>query len=360
MKVEKLNLENVACFKHLEINFSEGLNILIGENSTGKTVILKIVYSILEELSKVDKDTNKRRIEEDIGRKLANVFQIETVGRLSTRRRGYTKSRIKLTAEDCLIDFYFSTRNKKVEIKEIRNIEKFKNVEAVFLPPKEVLSLVKGLREIYEKREFEIEETYIDLAKKLALPPKRGKPSKDESKLIEFLSNKTGIKQVTQKDDYFYLKLKELGNSDIEAPLTAEGFRKLATLFVLIRNGTLSKGSFLFWDEPEANLNPFLSEDVAKFIKELANTGVQIFIATHDYFISKFCDFSFDGKNIKFFSLFKEGENVLYSEANKFTRLKHNPILDEFIRLYELKRKRIFSSNREKKNERMERRELTF
>ena len=350
MKVEKLNLENVACFKHLEINFSEGLNILVGENSTGKTVILKIIYSILEELSKVDKDTNKRRIEEDIGRKLANVFQIETVGRLSTRRRGSTKSRIKLTAGDCFIEFYFSTRNKKVEIEGIRNIEKFKNVEAVFLPPKEVISLVKGLREIYEKREFRIEETYIDLAKKLALPPKRGKPLSNESKLIKFLSKKTGIKQVTQKEDgYFYLKLKELGNSDIEAPLTAEGFRKLATLFVLIRNGTLSKGSFLFWDEPEANLNPFLSEDVAKFIKELANTGVQIFIATHDYFISKFCDFSFDGKNIRFFSFFKEGENVLYNEAKKFTKLKHNPILDEFIRLYELKRKRTFSPNKEEK-----------
>ena len=37
--------------------------------------------------------------------------------------------------------------------------------------------------------------------------------------------------------------------------LVAEGFKRLGTLSYLIRNGSVKKGSVLFWDEPEMNLN---------------------------------------------------------------------------------------------------------
>jgi hypothetical protein len=36
----------------------------------------------------------------------------------------------------------------------------------------------------------------------------------------------------------------------------AEGYRKLAMLIFLLRYGVLERGSTLFWDEPEANLEP--------------------------------------------------------------------------------------------------------
>jgi len=78
-------------------------------------------------------------------------------------------------------------------------------------------------------------------------------------------------------------------------------------------------------------------------MKILVESGVQIFVATHDYFISKFCDFSFEGKRIKFFSLSKSEDNIILNEATKFTRLKNNAILEEFVKLYELKRKKIFN-----------------
>ena len=32
--------------------------------------------------------------------------------------------------------------------------------------------------------------------------------------------------------------------------------RKIAHSWQLIKNGTLEKGSVLFWDKPEANINP--------------------------------------------------------------------------------------------------------
>lgn len=55
--------------------------------------------------------------------------------------------------------------------------------------------------------------------------------------------------------------LSMLSNTDgqkIDFSLEAEGLRKLALLWKLIRNGLLEKDSILLWDEPESNLNPEL------------------------------------------------------------------------------------------------------
>ena len=61
--------------------------------------------------------------------------------------------------------------------------------------------------------------------------------------------------QNDEKKDEFYLKS---GNSKQEFNLVAEGIRKMALLWQLVKNGTLEKGSVLFWDEPEANVNKIL------------------------------------------------------------------------------------------------------
>ena len=57
---------------------------------------------------------------------------------------------------------------------------------------------------------------------------------------------------MTLQDDRFYLKPGT--QAKLEFNLVAEGLRKIALLWQLIKNGTLEKGSVLFWDEPEAIL----------------------------------------------------------------------------------------------------------
>lgn len=52
----------------------------------------------------------------------------------------------------------------------------------------------------------------------------------------------------------------------------------------IILSGSLSKNSVLFWDEPETNLNPKMIKPVVDAVIELAKTGVQVFVTTHDYF----------------------------------------------------------------------------
>ena len=61
--------------------------------------------------------------------------------------------------------------------------------------------------------------------------------------------------------------------------------RKLATIARLIATGSLLDSGYLFWDEPESNLNPKILKGIAKTILQVAQNGVQVFIATHSLFL---------------------------------------------------------------------------
>jgi len=53
----------------------------------------------------------------------------------------------------------------------------------------------------------------------------------------------------------------------------------------LISTGSLLDKGYLFWDEPETNLNPKLVRIVARSIIHLASQGIQVFVATHSLFL---------------------------------------------------------------------------
>lgn len=69
--------------------------------------------------------------------------------------------------------------------------------------------------------------------------------------------------------------------------MIAEGIRKFGTLQKLLANGSLTKNSTLYWDEPEANLNPALLRKLAAILAELARQGFQIILATHSMSLLK-------------------------------------------------------------------------
>ena len=45
--LQQIKVHAVTTFKDLEINFSTGLNVITGENGSGKSHLLKIAYSII-------------------------------------------------------------------------------------------------------------------------------------------------------------------------------------------------------------------------------------------------------------------------------------------------------------------------
>ena len=70
----------------------------------------------------------------------------------------------------------------------------------------------------------------------------------------------------------------------------AEGLRKLAMIARLIATGSLIGTGSLFWDEPEANLNPKVIKNVARTILQLCQSGIQVFVASHSLFLMRELD----------------------------------------------------------------------
>jgi hypothetical protein len=154
----------------------------------------------------------------------------------------------------------------------------WQNLPAIFLPTRELLTIYPGFVSLYEGRYLEFDETYYDTCLLLGEPLLK-KPNKELLAILETAMNGT----VELDSGRFYLVSTDGWKT--EMPLVAEGLRKLAMLAQLIAVGALEKGSYLFWDEPEANLNPRLIKVVAKVIVQLADAGIQIFIATHSLFL---------------------------------------------------------------------------
>ena len=126
--------------------------------------------------------------------------------------------------------------------------------------------------------------------------------------------------------------------ASIEFTLLAEGFRKLGLLWLLIRNGVLSEGSVLFWDEPETNLNPKLYRLLMHVLLELQRNGVQIFLATHDYIILKELDLQkTDADKVAFHSLHHsetDGEIVCHTSRD-YLGIHPNAISEAFSDVYD-------------------------
>lgn len=94
----------------------------------------------------------------------------------------------------------------------------------------------------------------------------------------------------------------------------------------------------LFWDEPEANLNPQLARELIEFLRHLAQQKVQIFLATHDTLVAQRLSLASEyglkpAIPICFFGLFRdEAGEVRTDSGSVLADLAHNPMLEEFTR----------------------------
>lgn len=281
--LKTLHIKNFTVFKDATLKFSPGLNVIIGENGSGKSHLLKLGYTLLKTLESFgDKDPAKEVAEREFARNLVDIFRSETLGRLTSRVWESTASSISVTwGNEGVLEFSFSTqKTEKVDIGSTPQYETLSS-STLFIPPKEILSVFEGFQGALEKRELAFDGTYLALAKALNPAPLKGPRPSDIADLINSLEQ-TLDASIVKQDNRFYLRSKSTG-SKVEAPLVAEGHRKLGMLAYLILNGELRNSSSLFWDEPEANLNPRLLVKLAQILVELSKV-MQVTIATHSLF----------------------------------------------------------------------------
>ena len=280
MPIERITLERFTAFESLEFKPSPGLNVLIGANGTGKTHLMKAAYAACDVSKTEDKFAGK----------LVRVFMPSAwrIGRLVNRKVGRRGCSVSVRRDGLELGVAFSHLTKTPDRATVAGAGEWYEspVECVYVPAKDMLANAPGFHSLYRSRELHFEEIYADILDRAFRPLPRGPVSAREKRLLAELQKHIGGRVTCSGEEFFLRNARE----NLEFALLAEGMRKLGLLWLLIRNGTLIDGSILFWDEPEANLNPKLHGAAIDIVLKLQRAGVQIFIVTHDYGILKELD----------------------------------------------------------------------
>ncbi|HEX2572384.1 MAG TPA: AAA family ATPase [Polyangia bacterium] len=335
MAISKLEVTNFTVFRgqrHFE--FARGINVFIGENATGKSHLLKLLYAV--EAAIWDQQTHGKQARNvkfgPLEAHLKGLFRVESLDALVSR--GCTKAGARVDWEHGgRVAFTLGVEDVSPALSTSALAQR-----PVFLPTREMLSVFPGFAETIRNRELEFDETYIHLADALNLPNLKGDALTRAKPLLAQVEDALGGRE-EEKGGRFYVTLDE---ETFEAHLVAEGLRKVATLARLIRNGRISKETVLLWDEPETNLNPVLMRKVVAVLLALARGGVQVFLASHDYLLTQTLSLEAEHPQpglppMRFIGLTRVRNGAVEVEqADTIAGIQHNPILQEHARQYDL------------------------
>lgn len=363
--IERLELRNFTVFKDLGIDFSPKINVVIGENGTGKTHLLKAAYGLCAATAPLAKKNKplKKEISSALTNKFLRLF-MPLENKLGRMRKHGASKEASVSLEFLLnksLSLEFNVKSRSVKLKESKcqNVYPF---PPVYIPTKETLSLVKGMTDKnHDQRTVELifDDGYLDLAACLFRKSRTDLEDSVESDqrigtLLPRLANMVGGLYEWSDGEFIFKScryeetdikgkfFKDMKRIDGEAPhissvMTAEGHRKIGALYQLLGNGCLNPGVSgpLFWDEPESNLNPKLMKLLVQILLELSRNGQQIILATHDYVLLKWFDLLMDkGKedHVRFHSLYRDAETseIKVSSTEDYLKITPNPIDEAF------------------------------
>lgn len=370
-----LRLKHFTAFQDLDINFSPKINVIIGENGTGKTHLLKAAYGLCTSgaVVKNNTDVSAKELATVLTDKLLRLF-MPLENKLGKLRRhgvtGNTEIEARFNPDRKLI-VSFSSRSKTLAIQKSTEYKQYQ-AEPVYIPTKEVLSLVQGMNhEQHDQRTVELifDDSYVDLSELLINPGYEDPKTKIDldprfgsivPKLVNLIGGKyhwenggfcfqqgtyeekpdpgrSNAKHARMYQDSVVTRFTPTNDPKYASSMTAEGFKKIGMLHRLLINGSLNPGTSgpLFWDEPESNLNPKLMKLLVQVLLELSRNGQQIILATHDYVLLKWFDLLMDkGKDdhVQFHSLYRDPDTseIRITSTDNYLKITPNPIDDAF------------------------------
>ena len=341
--ITRLELKNFTVFNCLTIDFSPKINVIIGENGTGKTHLLKAAYTLCAggAVFKNKPDIDRESLEAVLTSKLLRIFMPLDEKLAKMHRRGATENtRLGATfALDKKVAMTFHTNSKSLTIQESVDYEQYQ-LDPVFISTKEVLSFMRGFYSLYEKYGLSFDQTYQDICILLDLPKVRTEMLHEKSKWamaeIEGICGGRfefyGGGNVTFKTE----------NAEYSANSIAEGFRKIGMLSRLLETGAIHPGVSgpLFWDEPESNMNPKLMKLIVQILLKLSQNGQQIILATHDYVLLKWFDLLMDKSkedHVLFHTLYRDidSKEIKVESSDVYQHLTQNAIAATFSDLYD-------------------------
>lgn len=329
--INQVKLQNFGPLNEVNWVALGKINLVIGGNGSGKTFLLKAIYSSLRTLEEYKRGDEQRSASEILADKLYWTFQAEKIGDLVSKGADAPLSSL-LTIGGREFSYSFGKDTSR-QILGLENHVPTRTSNSIFLPAKEVLSLHQIILKSREQdKVFGFDDTYYDLAKALRIATSKGNNYKEFVQSRRQLEEKIvgGVVEYDPESGRWqFLK----GRHKFPIGVTAEGIKKIAILDTLLGNRYLDTNSVVVIDEPESALHPSAISQLLDIVAMLAERGVQFFMASHSYFVVK-----------KLFLIAQErGWSVPVISAIGSTwacedlksGMPDNPIVAESIRLYQ-------------------------
>jgi AAA15 family ATPase/GTPase len=327
--LDHIELRNFGPLTHCQWTGLGSINLVIGSNGSGKTFLLKAIYTALRTLEDYRRGNEQRSATEILAEKLYWTFQAEKIGDLVSKgANGPLSLRMKVENRE------FSYSFGKDTSKSIGNLENHVaplTNNSVFLPAKEVLSLHQVILQSRDRdRVFGFDDTYLDLARALQQPTMKGRNFPEFAQSRKDLESILGgtVDYDTDSGRWSFSK----GRHRFPIGTTAEGIKKIAILDTLLGNRYLKPQSILLIDEPEAALHPKAISDFLDIVAMLADRGIQVFLATHSYFVIKKLYLISQKRNVSIPVLTATEQGWISNDL--LHGMPDNPIVNESIRLY--------------------------
>lgn len=342
--IKSVAIRHFMGFERFDCQTFAPVNVMIGKNDTGKTGLLKLLYASCKsvEIYNRRKEHQEASLKKIMAEKLINVYQPgkKGIGELVSK---YSREKFEIDIEFKHQRFGFEDRlhfsfgdSATIQISGTDSVKSISDqFRCVFVPAKEVLTSLKAIRATRDNLDMPgFDDTYLDLIRSLVIPTQKGRIADElvqvTKKLEELFEGK--VEQTSEFDEFIFKK----GKTDFPLTLTSEGVKKIGILTTLIRNRQINHNSVLFMDEPETMLHPSAIRELVEMLTLLAKAGVQVFIATHNYFVLKQMHLCTKSAQIqaKCFSLSREnGQPVQTSISDLSAILPENAISDEAIRM---------------------------
>lgn len=302
LKIQSLYIENFKAFKQFKMEFNDSLTVIVGQNGTGKTTIMEVIFNMLS----------------------GNIEYFNNYLDFS-----YIECEIKI--DDILDRLKYQKTNNQIEIflnDKVISQEELKNkYKIIYLPTESTFENKKleGIKKLEDKEDSIIldSKTMSDELKQFLLNQyfmdlsdfKNGEEKSairiDNFKRLynNFFEDKEFVKINVENFEPIF-RLKENGKEILIEDLSAgekQIFFRGGSLLQNIKDNTI-----VLIDEPEISLHPEWQQKILDFYKNINNDNQFIF-ATHSPQIVSCC------KREEIIVLIKEQDKIIKKENIKET-----------------------------------------
>ncbi len=238
---------------------------------------LEHAFELLREKLKNSQSSHITALNNALCDEIRDNFQITDLSELISF--GEKECKIQSTEKDFTLTLRSNSIVSNVSDNFIAQINQFSRV--VFFESPAYWSVRDALnksKEVEQKNDLTgVSKYFYDLDKILNTKSKNP-PIEEVSELATELKTEIGGEFIF---DNGRLSFEDDNGNTIDKNLISFGMTNLGMIQALLKNNVISEGSFVFFDEPETNLHPAWQVLLTKVLIKLAESGVNVVMATH-------------------------------------------------------------------------------